>query len=73
MSNSICHPQGDLVSIRITRLCHMGDCQNYGPFLGPYENTGPNTGPNLGDPKRDHNFDNPHIMTSVILRFQPTC
>ena len=38
---------------------HMGDCQNYGPFLGPYYNTGPNTGPNLGDPKRDHNFDNP--------------
>ena len=37
----------------------MGDCQNYGPFLGPYYNTGPNTGPSLGDPKRDHNFDNP--------------
>ena len=37
----------------------MGDCQNYGPFLGPDYNTGPNTGPNLGDPKRDHNFDNP--------------
>ena len=37
----------------------MGDCQNYGPFLGPYYNTGPNTGPKLGDPKRDHNFDNP--------------
>ena len=41
----------------------MGDCQNYGPFLGPYYNTGPDTGPdtgpNLGDPKRDHNFDNP--------------
>ena len=33
----------------------MGDCQNYGPSLGPYYNTGPN----LGDPKRDHNFDNP--------------
>ena len=32
----------------------MGDCQNYGPFLGPYCNTGPN----LRDPKRDHNFDN---------------
>ena len=32
----------------------MGDCQNYGPFLGPYYITGPN----LGDPKRDHNFDN---------------
>ena len=32
-----------------------GDCQNYGPFLGPYYNTGPS----LGDPKRDHNFDNP--------------
>ena len=37
---------------------HMGNCQNYGPFLDPYYNTGPNTGPNLGDPKRDHNFDN---------------
>ena len=37
----------------------MGNCQNYGPLLGPYYNTGPNTGPNLGDPKRDHNFDNP--------------
>ena len=36
----------------------MGNCQNYGPFLGPYYNTGPKTGPNLGDPKRDHNFDN---------------
>ena len=35
----------------------MGDCQIYGPFLGPHYNTGPNTGPNLGDPKRDHNFD----------------
>ena len=34
---------------------HLGDCQNYGPFLGPYYDTGPN----LGDPKRDHNFDNP--------------
>ena len=32
----------------------MGNCQNYGPFLGPYSNTGPN----LGYPKRDHNFDN---------------
>ena len=37
------------------RFPHMGDCQNYGPFLGPYYNTGPN----LGDPKRDHYFDNP--------------
>ena len=37
----------------------MGDCQNYGPLLGPYYKTGPDTGPNLGDPKRDHNFDNP--------------
>ena len=37
----------------IIELCHKGDCQNYGPFLGPYYNTGPN----LGDPKRDHNFD----------------
>ena len=30
----------------------MGDCQNYGPFLGPHYNTGPNTGPNLGEPKK---------------------
>ena len=37
---------------------HVGNCQNYGPFLGPYYNRGPNTGPNLGDPTRDHNFDN---------------
>ena len=37
----------------------MGDCQNYGLFLGPYYNTGPNTRLNLGDPKRDHNVDNP--------------
>ena len=44
--------------LTITHL-HMGDCQNYGPVLGPYSNTGPNTGPNLRDPKRDHNFDNP--------------
>ena len=36
----------------------IGDCQNYGPFLGLYCNTGLNTGPNLGDPKRDQNFDN---------------
>ena len=35
----------------------MGDCENYGPCLGPHYNT--TTGPNLGDPKRDHNFDNP--------------
>ena len=34
---------------------YMGDCQNYGPFLGPYYNTGPN----LGDLNRDHNFDSP--------------
>ena len=27
-------------------VIHMGDCQNYGPFLGPYYNTAPNTGPN---------------------------
>ena len=44
----------------------MGDCQNYGPFLGPHYTTGPNTGPNLGDPKRDHNFDNPpNVYTSM--------
>ena len=33
---------------------HVGDCQNCGPFLGPYYNTGPN----LGDPKGTINFDN---------------
>ena len=33
----------------------MGDCQNYGPFLGPL-----NWAPYYNrDPKRDHNFDNP--------------
>ena len=37
---------------------NMGNCQNYGPFLGPYYTTGPN----LGDPKRDHNFDNPPYL-----------
>ena len=44
---------------------HMGDCQNYGPFLGPYYNTGPN----LGDPKRGHNFDNsPHTAANTDRR-----
>ena len=47
---------------------HLGDCQNYGPFLGPYYNTGPNTGPNLGDPKKDHNFDNPPSMYVAEVR-----
>ena len=37
----------------------MGDCQNHGPFLGPYYNTGPNTGPNLGDSKREWSFWDP--------------
>ena len=23
-------------------MAHMGGCQNYGPFLGPYYNTAPN-------------------------------
>ena len=33
----------------------MGNCQNYGPFLGPL-----NYAPYYNsDPKRDHNFDNP--------------
>ena len=41
---------------RVPRELNIGDCQNYGPFWGPYYNTGPN----LGDPKRDHNyFDHP--------------
>ena len=44
---------------------HWGDCQNYGPFLGPYYNTGPNTRPNLGYPKRDHNFDNPPLRLEL--------
>ena len=46
-------PKGDTRTTYIH--LYMGNCQNYGPFLGPYYNTGPN----LGDPKRDHNFDNP--------------
>ena len=42
----------------------MGNCQNYGPFLGPCYNTGPN----LGDPKRDHNFDSsPHRTQRFVL------
>ena len=38
---------------------HMGNCQNYGPFLGPL-----NQAPYYNrDPKRDHNFDSsPHIF-----------
>ena len=49
---------------------HVGDCQNYGPLLGPYYNTGPNSGPNLGDPKRDHNFDNPpcELYSKLLVR-----
>ena len=47
---------------------NLGDCQNYGPLLGPYYNTGPNKGPNLGDPKRDHNFDNPPPSLNPKLR-----
>ena len=42
------------VHLSAQALDDMGNCQNYGPILGPYYNTGPN----LGDPKRDHNFDN---------------
>ena len=58
---------------------HMGDCQNYGPFLGSYYNTGPNTGPNLGDPKRDHDFDYPPYacleweILSPETPLNPTC
>ena len=44
----------------------MGDCQNYGPFLGPYYNTGPNTGPNLRDPKRDLILTIPHIGVIMV-------
>ena len=47
---------------------YMGDCQNYGPFLGPYYNTGPN----LGDPKRDHNFDNPPYDATLMLLIRNT-
>ena len=39
----------------------MGDCQNYGPFLGPYYNTGPNTAPNLGTQKGTIILTIPHI------------
>ena len=46
---------GDDAAAFLRQRMHLGGCQNYGPFLGPYYNTGPN----LGDPKRDHNFDNP--------------
>ena len=49
----------------------MGDCQNYGPSLGPHYKTGPNTGPNLGEPKRDHNFDNPPNRNASWKRFSP--
>ena len=44
----------------------MGDCQNYGPLLGPYYNTGPN----LGDPKKDQNFDNPPCGLMLTQRAQ---
>ena len=29
-----------LLSVHIN--AHVGGCQNYGPFLGPYHNTAPN-------------------------------
>ena len=32
------------VDLRKSKFGQMGDCQNYGPFLGPNYNTGPNTG-----------------------------
>ena len=47
-------PACPYLSLYVPTYPYMGDCQNYGPFLGPYYYTGPN----LGDPKRDHNFDN---------------
>ena len=33
----------EIVSVqsRTVNLYHMGSCQNYGPFLGPYYNTAP--------------------------------
>ena len=40
----------------------MGNCQNYGPFLGPYYNTGPN----LGDPKGTIILTIPHIGFGVV-------
>ena len=48
-------------------LGYVGNCQNYGPFLGPYYNTGPNTGPDLGDPKREHIFDNSPCTNSKTM------
>ena len=27
--------------LRAHRVLHLGGCQNYGPFLGPYYNTAP--------------------------------
>ena len=66
----------DKLPHKSNRVCHVGDCQNYGPFLSPYYNMGPNTGPNLEDLKRDHNFDNPpccaegpNCMGEVCLRY----
>ena len=43
----------------------MGNCQNYGPFLGPYYNTGPNTGPNLLDQKGTIILTIPHIRDYI--------
>ena len=53
---------------RSAHQIHLGDCQNYGPFLGPYYNTGPN----LGDPKRDHNFDSPPFGFSSHSSSKPS-
>ena len=36
-------PQTDIFTGQVTgTTLHMGGCQNYGPFLGPYCNTAPN-------------------------------
>ena len=56
-----------------TYKLYVGNCQNYGPFLGPYYNMGPNTGPNLGDPKRDHNFDSSPCILVYVPYIAYTC
>ena len=51
----------------------ISGCQNYGPFLGPYDNSAPII---KGTQKRGHNFDNqsyvgmrrdPEIGTQVLF------
>ena len=40
----------------------MGGCQNYGPFLDPYNNTAPNI---LGTQKGTMNLTSTHMMIKV--------